>query len=110
MTVSGMSVLGRSCASGRGPRTWPFSMNVSAREEGDRERALAAVVPRGVHVPPRLHPADARPRVDDAVPARALRLGGAALPAVAAAVSEYVTTTERLGRAMLAVVRRSAPK
>ena len=88
------------------------SADVGARQGRDRERLAQAALQGRLHVPSRRDPATARCSLEDAaVPvgiysADRQPLFGAGAPLAAQCM---VTTSEKVGRAMLAVAKRGAP-
>lgn len=92
-----------------GAKADPRSALMPMRVKGDAERALAALPVRTVMV----RPGGVRPVLGERSPHRALallyRFGGPAMGVAAAAMPGLMTTTARLGRALLELARMPDP-
>ena len=84
--------------------------HVGAGQGTDGKRAARAPVQRRLRVPAGGHPAAARHPLENARINAAYAVLGPLYPVFKRLVPDYVTTTEQVGRAMLVVARRGAPK
>ena len=81
---------------------------VGTGQGANRERVAGPAFP-GVRVPPRLHPADARCTSKTRLYSALYRVVVPLYPLVKRLVPGSVTTTEQVGRAMIAVAKSGAP-
>jgi len=97
--------------SGAGTDSSEKGRSMWARVKGRTENALLALPFQAkVHVPPRLHPTDARHPVEDEMVPRDLRGRHAALFAPQCLFPRSVHHHRARGRAMLAVAKRGAAR